>query len=55
MREYNTKKPNSWEKSGIKPKNIPKENRKIKFITAIALSNDARIVYAASWDNNIHR
>jgi hypothetical protein len=25
MREYNTKKPNSWEKSGIKPKNIPKE------------------------------
>jgi len=25
MRQYNTKKPNSWEKSGVKPKNIPKE------------------------------
>ena len=25
MKEYNTKKQNSWKKSGIKPKNIPKE------------------------------
>jgi 5-methylcytosine-specific restriction endonuclease McrA len=25
MKQYNTKKPNSWEKSGIKPKNIPQQ------------------------------
>ncbi len=25
MKTYNTKQPNSWEKSGIKPKNIPKQ------------------------------
>jgi 5-methylcytosine-specific restriction endonuclease McrA len=25
MKQYNTKKPNSWEKSGIKPKDIPQQ------------------------------